>query len=512
MTAITPDQPGHASRLRAPGSHALATAAMLIAAFAFGFSYPGTHDPDIWWHLKTGEWIVQHGAVPWTDPFAAHTAGERWVDYSWLAEVWFYLVDRFDPALGLKLIQGLVAAATLGLVYAHAQCSSGRPRLALLATTLAVVPLIPWWARPQFFSFLLTAATMLVLWWGQHRARRALWLLPPIMALWANLHIYFVVGLGLMWLALLWPWLLWLLQDRRRNRLPPAFGLGVAVLASLAPLLNPYGFALYEEVLPLAAHATDNWPRDVILELQSPDFHSWIGQMLFLWIALFLLAFASSGRKPSSLTLFLFLALLFRALFAIRDIPFFIIVMLPLAVEHVAAARPRTGPAASAPCALVSTYPAARRSLHWFIAALLAILPVMLIFKADMERGRLLRERDKDYPAQAVAYLLKNGPEGPLLNEFKWGGFLIHELYPVYPVYIDGRNQLYRRAFWDAYDDLRKCKPDWRQRLDATGARLILWQKDAPLTALLRLSPDWALRYESGDSVLFVKKEGRKDP
>ncbi|HEX8978944.1 MAG TPA: hypothetical protein VF811_04480 [Parasulfuritortus sp.] len=504
----TPDR--QAVRLRAPTSHALATAALLIAAFALGLSYPSTRDPDIWWHLKTGEWIVQHGAVPWSDPFGAHTAGVLWVAYSWLAEVWFYLIDRYDPALGLKAIQGLVAAATLGLVYVQAHCRSRRPRLALLATAFAVVPLIPWWARPQMFSFLLMAATMLVLWWGQNRARRAFWFLPPIMALWANLHIYFVVGLGLMWLLLLWPWLSWLLEGRRRDPLPSAYGLGIALAASLAPLLNPYGATLFREILPLAAHATDNWPRNVIQELQSPDFHNWAGQMLFLWIALFSLAFAGSGRRPPALTLLLFLVLLFRALFAIRDIPFFIIVMLPLAVEHVAAAWPQPGQAASLASSFVSPVAVAKGVAHWLIAVLLALLLAAPFVKYDRERGRLLQERDKDYPAGAVAYLLKARPSGPMLNDFNWGGYLIHALSPAYPVYIDGRNQLYRRAFWDEYDKLRQCKPGWQKRLDATGARVVLWQADAPLAALLRLSPEWTVRYADGNAVVFVKSIRRQ--
>ena len=47
-------------------------------------------DPDIWWHLRTGQWIVEHAQVPATDPFSAYGMGNHWVAYSWLFEVLVY--------------------------------------------------------------------------------------------------------------------------------------------------------------------------------------------------------------------------------------------------------------------------------------------------------------------------------------------------------------------------------------------------------------------------------------
>ena len=44
-------------------------------------------DPDIWWHLRTGQWIVEHGAVPMTDPFSSYGMGKPWIAYSWLFEI-----------------------------------------------------------------------------------------------------------------------------------------------------------------------------------------------------------------------------------------------------------------------------------------------------------------------------------------------------------------------------------------------------------------------------------------
>jgi hypothetical protein len=47
-------------------------------------------DPDIWWHLRTGQWILEHGQLPTQDPFATFSAGKTWVPYSWLFDVLIY--------------------------------------------------------------------------------------------------------------------------------------------------------------------------------------------------------------------------------------------------------------------------------------------------------------------------------------------------------------------------------------------------------------------------------------
>src|SRR3984957_4085916 len=51
-------------------------------------------DPDVWWHLKTGEWIAQHRGVPHSDPFSYTRAGQRWVTHEWLSELFLYCIVR----------------------------------------------------------------------------------------------------------------------------------------------------------------------------------------------------------------------------------------------------------------------------------------------------------------------------------------------------------------------------------------------------------------------------------
>jgi hypothetical protein len=58
-------------------------------------------DPDLWWHLRTGQLIVDTGLVPHSDPFSFTRAGSPWVSHEWLSEVVFYEIWKFAGAVGL---------------------------------------------------------------------------------------------------------------------------------------------------------------------------------------------------------------------------------------------------------------------------------------------------------------------------------------------------------------------------------------------------------------------------
>lgn len=492
----------------APAVQALSLLFLLALGFVLGFAAPSTHDPDIWWHLKTGEWILANGMVPWSDPFGHNTGGVRWIAYSWLAEVFFYRVDRMDPLLGLRFVQGVVAVSTVAVLYIHARAASQRSRLTLLLCALFLVPTFPWVARPQIFSFLFTALTMLLLWWGEHRDRRAWWALPPLMLLWANLHIYFLMGLGLVWLLLAWPWLFWFLHGRVPGTRPSFSGVLVALLATAAPLLNPYGYTLYDEAFRLAIHGAAEWPATVIKELASPNFHDWPRKIFFIWFALGVVALIGPAKKPPILVVLLFLLLLHRSLQHVRDAAYFVIVMLPVFAERLASIEsPILHRYLSGDHSFWRTMPTPRAMLNWFLAAGALVAFAAYPTKLWSEKAEEAKRREDKNPASAVAYLLEQRPQGPIYNSLNWGSYLIYKLSPVYQVYIDGRTQLYTKSFWDAHDKVWQGKPGWEQSLDSTGARIVLWHRDGVLASLLRLSPQWTLVHEDAVAVVYVKRQ-----
>ncbi|MBT3224462.1 MAG: hypothetical protein HN348_35795, partial [Proteobacteria bacterium] len=71
--------------------HSLLVAMVVAVSVVFGVSMAANmSDPDIWWHLRTGQWVVEHGSVPFTDHYTQYGFAKHWVAYSWLYEVVIY--------------------------------------------------------------------------------------------------------------------------------------------------------------------------------------------------------------------------------------------------------------------------------------------------------------------------------------------------------------------------------------------------------------------------------------
>ncbi|HZT81557.1 MAG TPA: hypothetical protein VFA26_15130, partial [Gemmataceae bacterium] len=183
-------------------------------------------DADVWWHLRAGEWVVEHQGVPQTDPFSQYGQGKRWLAYSWLFEVLIYELRAALGLFGVVLYRVVLSFAVVAAI--HRLIVKRGPRFLPAAVLFgaAVITLVPLLAeRPWLFTILFTTLTLgAALDLRDGRARWTVWLLPLAFALWANLHIQFVYGLLVLGLACAAP-----LIDRLLGARP---GGGAAVLGS----------------------------------------------------------------------------------------------------------------------------------------------------------------------------------------------------------------------------------------------------------------------------------------
>jgi len=108
---------------------------------------------------------------------------------------------------------------------------------------------------------------------------------------------------------------------------------------------------------------------------------------------------------------------------------------------------------------------------------------------------------DNQYPVRAVEYLKAQRPPGNLLNAYNWGGYLIWAL-PEYPVFVDGRTDLYGDALLGEWMELVQAEGDWQTALDARGVRLVLLEPERALTKLLPLH-GWKLLVDEDGYVLY---------
>jgi hypothetical protein len=102
----------------------------------------------------------------------------------------------------------------------------------------------------------------------------------------------------------------------------------------------------------------------------------------------------------------------------------------------------------------------------------------------------------------AVSYIHRNRLQGPILNDFSWGGFLIYAL-PEIPVSVDGRTNVHAQDDVIRAISLYKGEPGWRNRPELLQANLVMCDHTWPLTGLLRRDPRFHVVYEDLVAVLF---------
>jgi hypothetical protein len=213
--------------------------ALLAVTFLLGCFPMG--DFDVWWHLRSGQLILERGAVPRVDLFTYTNSDRPWIDLYWLFQIVIALLYRVGGASALVLLKAVVGVALVALTCV-ARGKGARAWPVVLAWLPAVVMLSGRLCeRPELASLLFVAGFLTVL---QRAAERPRWLLllPAMQLLWVNCHGFFVLG-PLLLAAYAAAWL----YDRLRPPATPAvypparLAVPVGAATLLACLCNPYG-------------------------------------------------------------------------------------------------------------------------------------------------------------------------------------------------------------------------------------------------------------------------------
>ncbi|MBI5878477.1 MAG: hypothetical protein HZB53_12580 [Chloroflexi bacterium] len=484
------------------------TLALLLPVALFVLAVQPVSDPDLWWHMRSGQWIGEHGAVPTADFFSFTAAGTPWMEHEWLANTALYALFVLGGLNLLSIVAGAIITATFVGVY---RLSVLRPHLAVFTTIVAALATaFTWDARPQILTMLLAVVVLLVLRRARTGRLRWLALLPPIMWLWINVHSGFVFGFVVIATALFGDTLEAVLASRFGGRVPPPdsdtipsrrylAALALAGIASLAlTLANPYGVGAY--LAPLGTLGNRTIPL-YIAEWRPPDLHN--ARFLpfaALWLGL-MVALAFSRRRPALTDLLYVIGFGYAAWLSARFIPLFAVIAAPLLTRQVAAWRAEP-PASAAPPAL----PPAR--LARLNAAALALLLLATLVQVASTLLRAPESVARQFPVGAADYILRERPAGPLLNSYNFGGYLIWRLYPDYPVFIDGRAEYVYgdRFIAEYYDRIWLASGDWQAYLDRYGVRLVVMEKDGALGRQLAQSPAWQRLYADDTAVVFQKR------
>lgn len=481
-------------------NHRLITWITFLAIFAMAARV--SLDNDTWWHLRAGEWMIGHRQIVQADPFSYPRAGQPWLYPGWLVQVPMALLYRVVGPAGLNLwTAGMV---TLAFVFVWKAMPGWAFLRAFAVVFGALVSGVYWAARPYLVTFVLAAVFLWVLEDFRFGRRDRLWALPALMVVWVNSHGGFAVGF-ILWGVYLAGRLLVearkLLDRPAPFRLEPATrklllvggALALAVLASPAgPAMLLYPF----ETVGIQAL------RDLIQEWQSPNFHL-VNVQAFAWLLLAVLGAVGASRRGLALEDFLLVGgFAYLGLLAGRNVALFALVAPVVLQRHAEptllgwaeslGVRIQTGPPRG-----VGRAQAFGNALLLGLVVLAVLLKVSLILPEKVTQDAVA----KQLPVGAVAYLREASPPGRLFNAYNWGGYLIWAL-PQYPVFVDGRTDLYDDEIIGQFLTVARGEPGWAAVLDQWDVRLVLVEPGFPLVPRLELA-GWRLLYRDGISVVY---------
>lgn len=457
-------------------------------------------DPDLWWHLATGRYIVQTHSIPRYDVFSYTATDHKWITHEWLTQVGMFGLYNLGGLSALLLATCVVVTLSFFIVYI--QCEA-RPHLAVFAVLVgALASAVTWGPRPQMLNILFSALLLYLLQLVRVEKRPLWWAFPLLTAVWVNLHSGYFLGYVILGAVLVGDGLAHLLDVRtpatldRHGLRNLTLALGASVIAAL---LNPNGFKMLwypfetlgskamqeyiQEWAPPAFNRPEYWPTIALL----------FGGML---------ALVFSRRRRDMSDLLLFFGFGFMALLSARHIPLFAVAAAPILTRYGAQIElgrlrwdlSRLPPARPPRGALLF--------LNWLLVVLFVLAGAVRV--ADVLTKNRAAEASR-FPVRAVEFIERQGwGERRMYNSYNWGGYL---LWRGYKVFIDGRADVYLDDFMNEYVLTYQLRGDWRVPLNRYAVEYILIERDASLAALLDESAEWERVYEDELAAIWTRTQ-----
>jgi hypothetical protein len=461
-------------------------------------------DGDTGWHIRTGQYILAHHAVPTQDLFSFSRAGAPWFAWEWGTDVIYAALFQMGGLKAIVLASGLMIGLFAVIVLRYTLWRGANMLVALFTTLLAVgASSMHFLARPHLFTLLLVPVCFWVLEADRREPTRWLWALIPVTAVWTNLHGGFVIFLACVGLLVagsaLEAWL-----EPGAGRWPAVGRYGTLLLGcSLASVINPYGVRLHVHIIE---YLRADWIKDVVQEFQAPTFRN-EGQLQYealLVAGLILSGFLLGKRRWTEALWIVFLA--HASLISVRHAPIYATVAAPLIACQLSewwsasAARMKKSQGMRILHQMgTDLAPGFRRTSVWPAAFILVL--------AALDKPL---EWPRDFPSEVfpTAMIHQNADlvsTGRLLTTDQWGDYIIYSFYPRQKVYVDGRSDFYGEKLANQYLHLLQGAYDWRAILEGTGFDVALLPAGWPLSSLLKQDPSWRVVADDHRSVLFQR-------
>ncbi len=475
---------------------------LIFLSFLF-LSFQPLTDPDLGWHLRNGQQILQNQSIQYTDTYSFSLPNHPYINHSWLHDLTLIAFFNTFNLWGVNLLYSVIIATSLFLLL---KASLSKPTSLSIAVIILAIPLTLEiiGLRAHLISFLGLTLIYFLLHTQpskQTSSHFSLWLkqtklifIPLIFLLWANLHAGFIIGLS---------YLLLFIVSETLFASPPKNTtknyLYLFLVSSAATLINPYTYKIYTLITTMLTNTTSLAQNTDWLPLLSPHLpQSTIplraGFLLITSIIIFTLKKYKSQR--AILTIFLFLSL--------RSIRFLlptIVFLIPLLIKLTAQ--------------LTHNQKTSTIKYSPLIALAIIVYPTF----SNLQKTHCANTSPQCYaqlgnfPYLALTKLQPISSHLHIFNHYTWGGYLDWQL-PSHKVFIDGRMDNFivdNKSFLDEFAHIQQLKPNWQSKLASYQPDTILIPTNWQLTQQLQQDPSWRLFHQDPLATVFFKSPPKSE-
>lgn len=447
-------------------------------------------DPDMWWHLKTGQVIWTSHSIPTTDIFSYTTQHQAYVPHEWLSQLLIYGAYKLGSYSGMMLWLCCLTSALLIIGYILCSLYARNPKIGLLgALTIWIFSSVGLAIRPHMIGYLLLTIELLLIHLGRTRDRRWFFVLPPLFAVWVNCHGSFFLGLLVAAAYLLSSFS----SFRAGSLVASKWDAGVRktffwmlALSCVALFCNPVGIkqVLYPINLffnqPINLAQVDEWQP---LQVTDARGIALIGVLACIALVLIVRHSELMWHELLLLAMGTWLAVSHRRMLFVFGI-------------------------------LVAPVLSRLLSDFWDGFSLEKDRPVpnTILIAASLliaawtfpNRAAIAKEIDQNSPVKAVEFI-KTHLQGRMLNEYVYGGYLIWAA-PENPVFVDGRTDIFEwTGVLAELTSWEKLESDPNVLLDKYQIDFCLLARHSPMVTVMSLLKNWQIAYRDDQSVIFTR-------
>lgn len=499
------------------GSILLKLSWIIFGLCLLAFSFKLLKEPDIWWMLRTGEWIAQNGEVVKADPFSFSHFGVEWINVKWLFELILYFVATLIGVENTLLIQSLTYSLLFYFLWRRFQLNriteesnSLNSLISLVVLSIVLVGIeFRMLGRPEMMSHLMLVVFLFILEKYRHQKGNFIYLLIPLQVIWTNIHEAFGIGLVIL-IMVIFSELAETIFFKRKIKVQLLLA---SLLSILSIAINPRGLTMILHPFEILSQVDLNKYTIELVSASDPlywrkEAYLFLGMFLLTALAIFI-EFKKQGFKLktfiaefSLFRLVSYAAFFYLGFSAYRNIPFFILLASPLLAG------------------LLFQRLIPRIREKWIIPINTVILLILVSFYISIVTNHYYKwtKRRVQFglavdsfknPVGVTNFMKAIQLKGIGFSDYLSSSYLLWELRPEFKSFIDLRDlDVFQPAFFNSFFDLTG-NPQKFDEMDANynfQYAVVYRPELMPLQNFLDKHPNWELVYCDPVTSLFLKK------